>query len=277
MPYRPGLPTVLTVYDLIAMRHGEAVSLRARLLFRAATWLALGAAQEVITISQATRDDLLAHFSFPADRVTAISLAADPRFTPQSGEEIDRVRQAYHLPDRYLLYLGINKPHKNLPRLIQAYARLDQTPLPPLVIAGAWDERYPQAKEMAHDQGLGNSVRFLGRIDDRDLPALYSGCLGFVFPSLYEGCGLPVLEAMACGAAVACGDRSSLPEVAGDAALLFNPTDVDAMAQALHTLIHDEARRRSLAQASLLQARLFSWERTACETLAVYRRLAHAG
>ncbi len=279
MPYRPALPTLLTIYDLIAMIHPQTVSSRARLLFRLTTRLALHAADEIITISAATRQDLLAHFAVDADRVTAIPLAADPRFTPQPPSAVDAIRRKYALPDRFIFYLGINKPHKNLVRLVDAYARLPQSPISnlqsPLIIAGAWDERYPEAQQWAGAQNLGDRVRFLGRVDDADLPALYSACTLFVFPSVYEGFGLPVLEAMACGAAVACGDASSLPEAAGDAALLFDPRDVEAISDALRRALEDDSLRRTLAGRSLQQARQFSWQRTAAETLSCYRRMGN--
>lgn len=276
MPYRPGQPTVLTVYDLIAMLHPQTVSLQARLFFRITTWLALRASDHVITISAATKQDLLTHFHFPAQQVTSIPLAADPRFQPQSSQAIAAVRQKYQLPARYLLYLGINKPHKNLVRLIEAYAILYysssiQCP-PPLVIAGAWDPRYPEPKQRVEALGLSEIVHFLGPVEDADLPALYSGCTLFVFPSLYEGFGLPVLEAMACGAPVACGNRSSLPEAAGDAALLFDPTDTEAVAVAIKQALSDEGLRISLSERGLKQAKVFSWSHTAAETLKVYRQ-----
>ncbi|MEZ4637578.1 MAG: glycosyltransferase family 1 protein [Caldilineaceae bacterium] len=280
MPYRPGLPTVLTIYDLIAMLYPDTVSPRARILFRLTTQLALRAANEIVTISAATRRDLLAHFPVDADRVTAVPLAADPHFTPQPEAAVDAVRRKYALPQRFIFYLGINKPHKNLVRLIDAYARLTQSPaaghqapIPDLVIAGAWDERYPEAQQRAETLNLGDRVRFLGRVGDVDLPALYTACTLFVFPSVYEGFGLPVLEAMACGAPVACGDASSLPEAAGEAALLFDPRDGEAITDALRRTLEDEPLRRTLADRSLRQARRFSWQRTAAETLSCYREI----
>ena len=276
MPYRPGVPTLLTVYDLIALLHPQTVSLRARLFFRVATRLALAAADRVITISASARDDLLAHFPVDPSRVTSIPLAAHPRFRPQPADEIARVRAKYNLPDRYIFYLGINKPHKNLPRLVEAYAHLRNTQYAirntPLLIAGAWDTRYPESQSLAAP--LDDAVRFLGPVDDADLPALHSGATLFVFPSLYEGFGLPVLEAMACGAPVVCGNRSSLPQAAGDAALLVDPTDTDAIAAAMRRVVEDDDLQRSLSEKSLAQAATFSWRRTAAETLAVYREMA---
>jgi glycosyltransferase involved in cell wall biosynthesis len=277
MPYRPGAPTILTIYDLIAMLHPQTVSPRARLLFRVTTRLALATAQQIVAISEATRQDLLRYFPIPAKRVTAIPLAADPRFQPQPATAIAAVRRKYNLPKHYLFYLGINKPHKNLVHLVEAYARLSQSsvtnPQFPLIVAGAWDDRYPEPKERVAALKLTEQVRFLGPVDDADLPALYSGCTLFVFPSLYEGFGLPVLEAMACGAAVMCSNASSLPEVAGDAAILFDPLDVDAIAAALQQGIEDADLRRSLAERSLAQTANFSWARTAAETLTLYRQM----
>lgn len=277
MPYCPGMPTVLTIYDLIAMLYPQTVSARARLLFRLTTRLAVWSASAIITISEATRHDLRQHFGADPARLTTIPLAADPRFRPQPAAAIEMVRRKYSLPDHYLFYLGINKPHKNLERLIEAYTQLAHTPsaepLAPLVIAGAWDDRYAGIREHLKTLQIENAIRFLGPIDDADLPALYSGCTLFVFPSIYEGFGLPVLEAMACGAPVACSSASSLPEITGEAALLFDPFSVDAIANALRQAMADEAMRHRLAGRSLQQAAQFTWQRTAQATLHLYRRL----
>ena len=272
MPYRPGLPTVLTFYDLIPLYFPAYVSWRARLSFRFTMRLALRTADQIIAISEASRRDLLAAFRVDPARVTTAPLAPDPRFSPQSAAATAAVRARYALPEMFLLYLGINKPHKNLTTLIQAYARLPAS-APPLVIAGAWDARYPEAKTTAQTLGLGSRVRFLGPVDEADLPALYTAATAFVFPSFYEGFGLPVLEAMACGTPVACSNVSSLPEVAGDAALLFAPGDARALAGALERLIEDHALRAELRQLGLAQAARFTWAHTAAATLGVYRKL----
>jgi len=276
MPYRPGLPTVLTMYDLIPLLFPQQVSPTARLLFRWMTALALRTASHIIVISQATRRDLLTFYHPPPQRVTAIPLAADPAFHPQPPAEIERVRRKYGLPEHYLLYLGINKPHKNLIRLINAFAksaiRNPQSAIR-LVIAGAWDPRYPQVKARAAELGLQDSVIFLGPVPDKDLPDLYRGATLFVFPSLYEGFGLPALEAMACGTPVVCSNTSSLPEIVGDAALTFEPTDVDGMAQTMARALADGGLRETLRQRGLARARQFTWQRTARETLEVYREV----
>jgi glycosyltransferase involved in cell wall biosynthesis len=271
MPYRAGPPTVVTLYDLIAELFPEYVSRRARLLFRATTRLALSAAREVITISEASRRDLLARYRLPSERVTVIPLAPAEQFAPQEDRAIRRVRDRYDLRD-YVLYVGINKPHKNLVRLVEAWQRVETDAQ--LVIAGAWDPRYPEPKRRASSLGIDDRVTFLGPVDDDDLPALYAGARLFVFPSLYEGFGLPVIEAMACGTPVACANTSSLPEVAGDAAALFDPHDAAGIAAVVGELLANEALRLKHRSLGLTRAAGFSWSRAAAATLGVYRRVA---
>jgi alpha-1,3-rhamnosyl/mannosyltransferase len=275
MPYAPGTPTLLTVYDLIPVLFPEHVSRRARALFRLSTALALRAARHSIAISQATRRDALAHFRLAPERISAVPLAADPVFRPQPAAALAALRDRYELPPRFLLYLGSNKPHKNLVRLVEALARLPAglAMATPLVIAGAWLPEHPEPRERAQALGLGDRVRWLGRVPGTDLPALYAAATGFVFPSLYEGFGLPVIEALACGTPAACAATSSLPEVAGDAALLFDPADVPAIAEALRRLIDDGDLRTELVARGLEQAARFSWERTAQMTLTLYREV----
>lgn len=272
MPYRPGAPTVLTHYDLIPLLFPAHVSPRARLFFRVALRLALHAAQHIVAISEAARRDLLAAFPIAPARVATTPLAPDPRFQPQPATVIAAIRARYALPDHFVLYLGINKPHKNLVTLLHAYAQLPVS-APPLVVAGAWDERYPEARQTAARLALTARVRFLGPVADADLPALYAAATIFIFPSRYEGFGLPVLEAMACGTPVACSNVSSLPEVAGDAALLFDPTNPTAMAQAMVQLLDAPSRCAEMRTRGLAQAARFTWAQTAALTLDVYRKL----
>jgi alpha-1,3-rhamnosyl/mannosyltransferase len=208
----------------------------------------------------------------PAERVTAIPLAADPAFHPQPPAAIAALRQRHGLPARFTLYLGSNKPHKNLERLLAAWTALPESEL--LVVAGVWDERYPRPRQLVAEHGLEHAVRFLGRVAEAELPALYSAATLFVFPSLYEGFGLPVVEALACGTPVACSDRSSLPEAAGEAARYFDPEDAGAIALAVSRLLADERQRAALAAQAVEQAARFSGEKTAAATLDVYRAAA---
>ena len=273
MPYRTGLPTLLTFYDIIPLKFPKTVPARARLFFRLAATLALRAADRVVTISDAARQDLTSYFRVPASRVTVTPLAAGARYRPQPSAEIARVRRQYNLPESFILYLGINKPHKNLPALIDAYAQSASPHMPPLVIAGAWDNRYPQPKQHAARRELGDAVRFLGPVTERDLPALYTAATLFVFPSLYEGFGLPVLEAMACGTPVACSNTPSLTEVAGAAALYFDPLSVPEIRDAIIELSEDGRQRARRAEQGLARARRYSWQATAAATLRCYREL----
>ncbi|MCD6289563.1 MAG: glycosyltransferase family 4 protein [Anaerolineae bacterium] len=277
MPYWPGVPVILTVYDLIPLLYPEAASSRARWLFPYLMRWALRVARHVIAISTATRDDLQRHFHVPASKVSVIPLAPAARFRPQPPAIVEALVARMGLSQPYALYLGSNRPHKNLVRLVEAWALARRMSAAAgrwtLVIAGMWDERYPQARRRVHELDVGGSVRFLGPVAEAALPALYSGADLFIFPSLYEGFGLPVLEAMACGAPVLCSNRPSLPEVAGDAAYLVDPTSVEGMAMAIVSLLGDAARREEMSRRSLGQAAKFSWQRVAQMTLAVYRQV----
>jgi len=173
-----------------------------------------------------------------------------------------------------VLYVGSNKPHKNLVRLVEAQAWVPSSLRVPLVIAGHWDPSHPEAKQLAARLDLSD-VRWLGAIPGSDLAALYSAALLFVFPSEYEGFGLPVLEAMACGTPVICSRASSLPEVAADAALLFDPYDVSDIADALRQALEDEALRAQLAERGAQRVLQFSWSKVAAQTHAVYRQVCY--
>jgi glycosyltransferase involved in cell wall biosynthesis len=290
MPYRPGLPALLTVYDLIPLRYPAHSTARARLLIRWMTRLALAATHHVIAISDFTRRDFMAEFRLPPERITAAPLAADPAFSPQPPEALAAVRAHYGLPEQYVLYLGSNKPHKNLVRLVEAWQMANsqwQAADSRLVIAGAWDSHYPEARQRAEALGLADSIQWLGPVSEMNLPALYAAATAFVFPSLYEGFGLPVLEAMACGTPVICSNTSSLPEVTDRsqtfevsetskvsqaAALLVDPFDIESLAGAIGRVLLAPDLRGALRERGLARAGEFTWTRTASLTLAIYRR-----
>ncbi len=276
MPYRPRTPTLLTVYDLIPNIYPRTVSWRARLFFSVSTRLALRSAAHVIAISEATKSDLIRFYRVSERKVATIPLAADPRFRPQADSEINRVRMRCQLPEKYVLYLGINKPHKNLVRLVEAWGLVARhfQDAPTLAIAGEWDERYPEAKQLANKMDSECPALFVGPVPDADLPGLFSGASLFVFPSLYEGFGLPVLEAMACGTPVACSSSSSLPEVAGNAAVFFDPASSESIAETLLQLLADDDRLFAMKREGIERAARFSWDNTAARTLDLYRNLS---
>jgi glycosyltransferase involved in cell wall biosynthesis len=277
MPYRPGVPTVLTAYDVIPLIYPQYYTVPQRLIFHLAHVLALRTARTVLAISEATRRDLIRRLGVPAGKIVVTPLAADPCFVPQTVTSIQTVRDKYGLPDRYILYLGSNKPHKNLARLVAAFSESEvrsQKSEVHLVIAGAWDTRYPEAKQLAIDN---NQICFLGPVREADLPALYGGATACAFVSEYEGFGLPPLEAMACGTPVIASNTSSLPEVIGDAGLLVDPHAVSAIAAALERIVSDPALQADLKQRSLNRAAQFSWAKTARQTLEVYRAIRSHG
>lgn len=275
MPYLPGIPTVLTVHDIIPLLFPEQSTWRARTLFSLSLRLALRASQGIAYNSQTTRRDTERIFSIKHKHSTVTPLAAAPHFQPVSIHAIDALRKKHNLPARYLLYVGSNKPHKNLDVLVRAYAQVRTSipECPALVIAGHWDARYPGARHLAHALDLAESVHWTGSQDEEDLPALFCGANLFVFPSLYEGFGLPPLEAMACGTPVICADIPALREVSGDAALRFDPHNVGELARLLETVLQDKAMLRDFRQRGLARAREFSWERTAQQTLGLYRQV----
>jgi alpha-1,3-rhamnosyl/mannosyltransferase len=275
MPYLPHVPTVLTCYDLIPVIFPHYFTLWQRAAYRFANKLALRTASRVIAISETTKNDLIRLFHAPPERIHAIPLGVDGRFTRAPALAVEAMRRKYGLPDRYLLYVGTNKPHKNLERLVEAWSAVRRISAPQcdaLVIAGYWDDRYPGARKLVEEKGISESVRFIGPVDDNDLPPLYTGATVFVFPSLYEGFGFPVLEAMACGTPVACSAAGALREVAGDAAALFDPLDSGAITSTLSGLLAEADRLKALAEAALRRAARFTWERTALETLEIYRK-----
>ncbi|MDH7488132.1 MAG: glycosyltransferase family 1 protein [Anaerolineae bacterium] len=272
-PYRLPVPSVLTYYDVIGLVYPNALpSARARALFRLLSWLALAGADKVILLSRSAQRDVMRHFRVAEARTTVIYPAADPQFQPQPADVVERVRQKYGLEGPYVLYVGINKPHKNVETLVEAWARAK--PQAMLVLAGREDPRYPQARQRVAALGMERRVRFLGDVPEADLPALYSGAALFAFPSRYEGFGLPVLEAMACGAPVVSSDAASLPEVVGDAGPLLSPADVEAWADALVRLLGNPATLEAMRGRSLARAAEFSWEKAARDTMAVYREVA---
>jgi len=279
-PYRLPVRSILTIYDTIPTRFPSYYPLRTRLLIRSLKRLALHSAVHCLAISETTKADFQQEYGSDPQRISAIPLAAHARFQPAEPAAIVDLRERCHLQQDYVLYLGVNKPHKNLVRLVEAWALVrDRAQVPNdqatvLVLAGREDPRYPQARQRARELGMGDSVRFLGDVAEDDLPALYSGATFFVFPSLYEGFGLPVLEAMACGTPVACSNSSSLPEIVGASAVTFNPEDLRDIALQMTRLLDDPNLRNEMRERGMVRASRFSWQETARQTLNVYRAVA---
>lgn len=274
-PYLVPRASVVTIHDVISDLHPQYLPSRlARVAFHATTRLALASADRVIVPSENSKLDLVRVFGVKPEKVAVTHYAADPRFGPRDRRGLEEVRQRYGLPERYVLYTGINKPHKNLVRLVEAFGALPRALSARLVIAGKEDVRYPQARLAAEGSPARDRIVFLSGATEEDWPYLYNLAEAFIFPSLYEGFGLPPLEAMASGLPVICSNASSLPEVVGDAALLFEPHDVAALAQAMQRLLEDAELREMLIARGLERAKAFSWRETARQTLAVYQEAA---
>ncbi|MCH7837091.1 MAG: glycosyltransferase family 4 protein [Chloroflexi bacterium] len=268
-------PRVVTFHDVTFLVLPERYTTARRLYMATVTRAAARVADTIITPSQTIRRDVIDRLGVPDERVVTIPDAAGPQYVPIEDESVlDRLRQQYQLPNRYILSIGSLEPGKNRGRLIQAYAGLEDAGVDcPLVVAGLPAWRYEGDYEQARRLGQGQ-VRFLGYVPDGDLPALYSAATLLAFPSLYEGFGLPVLEAMSCGTPVVTANVAATAEIAGDAALLVDPRNVGALAEAMGRLLSDDALRADLRARGLERAKQFSWQRTARETLSVYESVA---
>lgn len=269
--------TVVTIHDCIHLRFPEYLPSRAAFAY-AHTMIRLAArkADRVLTVSDASKRDILHYTGVAPEKVVVVPNGLDARFAAvPDAEAVDRVRQRFQLDHPFVLYVGNIKPHKNLERLIAAFAsmRADGPDGLKLVVIGDETSRHPGLRQAVHRHRLDKHVRFLGFQPAATLVTFYRLARAFVFPSLYEGFGLPPLEAMANDTPVVTSNVSSLPEVAGDAALLVDPYDVASIADGIRRAVTDEALRHDLIARGRLRAREFSWARAAADTLAVYREV----
>jgi glycosyltransferase involved in cell wall biosynthesis len=277
LPPLAGIPTVLTVHDLIFRHLPQHHKPLNRWYLNLTLPLYCCRATHIIAVSEQTKRDLVTAYRLPPEKITVIYEAANPRFCPQPAEAVAIVRERYHLPERYLLFVSTIEPRKNLTRLLTAFERVHQARLTDaLVIVGKRGWLYDNFFAAVEHSPSRKAVIFPGYVADADLPAVYAGAQALAFPSLFEGFGLPVLEAMACGTPVVCSNSSSLPEIAGNAAFLVDPLDTDALADALGRMLQDGSLREQLRMRGSAQAMQFSWERAAQETMAVYRRQIEA-
>jgi glycosyltransferase involved in cell wall biosynthesis len=267
--------SVITVHDLTFFHYPQFLTAESRRYYNRQIGWAVRRAGHILADSYATKSDLASMLDVPSDRVTVVHLAADPAFRPLADAEIAPVVARYGLEPGFLLCVGTLEPRKNLPRLFRAYRQLldAKTTCAPLVLVGGKGWLYDEIFERVQELRLTEYVRFLQHVTDADLPALYNAAGVLTTPSFYEGFGLPALEAMACGTPVVVANRSSLPEVVGEAGLLIDPDDVDDIAQALARVLTDGPLRSRMRELGLAQAARFSWERTARETLAVYQKV----
>jgi len=275
LPLGSRLPGIVTVHDLSFVRWPETLPRAKRLYLTRLCRASVTRAARVIAVSRQTADDLISCFDVDAAKIEVVHNGVGEEFTPGNGAGAARLRKREALPGRFLLYLGTLEPRKNLKRLLNAFARwqrsrpADEEPLL-LVLAGAKGWFYDEIFQLVQELDLAESVRFPGFIPAQELPDWYRAAFGFVYPSLFEGFGLPVLEAMACGTPVLCSQTASLLEIADDCALTFAADSTDELVAALGHLISDSALRADLRQRGLHRAKSFSWRRTAQITAQIY-------
>ena len=273
--------SVVTIHDCIHLRFPQ--YLRNRLGYgyaRTSLWMATHQSNRILTVSEASKRDILDYFHVPPEKIDVIYNGIDELFSElPSDEDIGRVRERYQLDDPFILYAGNIKPHKNIERTIEAFhllrrsAEFDSVKL---VIIGDEIAKYAALRHAVHRHKLHKYVRFFGFVQDRTLAILYRLAAVFVFPSLYEGFGLPPLEAMASGTPVITSNVSSLPEVVGDAALLVDPLQPEAISEAMRRVLTDSALRDDLRARGLVRARQFSWERSIHRVREIYSEVLDA-
>ncbi len=274
LPLATTLPSVVTVHDLTFLLFPRAFAPANRLYLSSITALSCRRARRVIAVSQATARDLERRLHIPADRIDVIYNGVDDALHPRPAAAVAAHRQQAGWPEHFILSIGTLEPRKNYPALLTAYAlyrRLTPHPLP-LIIGGGKGWRYETVFAHVAELDLQNHVSFLGFVPAEILPWLYCAADLFVYPSLYEGFGLPVAEAMACGVPAITSTASSLPEVAGSAALTLPPDDIEALARAMITILDDPDRQTAMRTAGFAQSRRFRWQQTAADTAAVYQR-----
>ena len=272
---------VVTIHDCIHLMFPQYLPGKLAYVYaKGSMWSAARKAHRILTVSEASKRDILRFFDVPPDKVSVIYNAIDERFlAPPNTAHMDLVRQRYQLDHPFVLYVGNIKPHKNIQRLIDAFGRVRargcQDDLK-LVIIGDEISKYPTLRQAVHKHKLDKHVRFLGFQPMETLAAFYRLARVFVFPSLYEGFGLPPLEAMACGTPVVTSNVSSLPEVAGGAALLVDPYDPESIAHGICQALTDEPLRANLIARGLERARSFSWAQSVRRIHEIYMDVAQA-
>ena len=269
--------SVVTIHDCIHLMFPQYLPNRMAYAYaRAQMWTAAHRSDCILTVSDASKRDILHLFNIPPEKIVVVYNAIDAHFsvTPPP-DAVARVRERYQLDHRFLLYVGNIKPHKNLVRLIEALSELRTGDLEDLKLLIIGDEisKLPALRLAVHRHKLHKHVRFLGYVPDDQLAVLYRLAAVFVFPSLYEGFGLPPLEAMASGTPVVVSNVSSLPEVVGDAAVLVDPHDIDSIVDGLRCVLTNPARAEDMRRKGLERSREFSWERSVARTLEVYKRI----
>lgn len=271
-----GIPLVMTIHDLYPLTLPDYCSPMKRQYFHWLTRHNARRASRVITISQHTQRDIQQWLQCPPEKIRLIPQGYSRQYQPiQDRQHLTEVRQKHRLPEKFILYVGNHKPHKNLARLLEGYRLLPKETRQEyaLVLTGPISKYTKTLQDLADRLDIRPQLQFLGLIGEEDLPALYNLASLCVLPSLNEGFGLPLVEAMACGTAVACSNAAAIPEVVGSAGRLFDPLDPQAISQAILQAIQNDVGKAAIRQKCLDQAAKFSWEKTAAQTWQVYQEI----
>jgi glycosyltransferase involved in cell wall biosynthesis len=264
--------SVVTVHDLAYMIYPETTS--DKIYHHHSKWVpySVQKADRVIADSYQTQRDLIRLLNIPEGKIDVVHLAGNPVFRPMHSNEYEHIYNQYSLPEKYILYVGTVEPRKNLITLIKAFSQMkrESGTQEKLVIVGAKGWKFSPIFELIQDLKMEHDIIFTGYVSDEDLVAIYNGALCFVLPSIYEGFGLPLLEAMQCGLPVLASNVSSIPEVMGDAGILVDPMDINQWSESLGKVIINSLLRDELASKSLDRAKQFTWEKVANQTIEVY-------
>lgn len=269
---------VVTVHDLNFEVSPQTIHPVRRAYLRRITRRSTRVARSVIAVSQATAQDTVRLYRIPQDKIAIIPYGLDAFFNVEEGRNLEQmVRERYRLPERFLLFVGTLEPRKNLPRLLEAYALARRAvSLPPLVLVGTPGWQHERIRAQAHHLGIAEHLLLAGYIPREHLPGVYVAARALLYPSLYEGFGLPPLEAMGCGTPVLASDVSAMPEVVGDAGVLVDPLSAQQIAHGIVQVAQDEVLRQQLVERGLGRARQFRWDDSARRTLDVLKRAATA-
>ncbi len=278
MPIINKTRTVTTIHDTTFYLYPQKHTWLKRLYFKFFIKYSSIHSDHLITVSDNTKNDLISLFNIDPGKITTSHLGVDTSFKPLDNYDMfQKIKNKYVLPDKFILYVGLIEPRKNLQSLVKAYANfLKMSELKDnshLVLAGRWGWESKELTKLITELNIDAKVHFPGYIDSEDLPFLYNMAIVFVYPSYYEGFGLPVLEAMACGTPVITSNISSMPEIVGDSGLLINPNDISNIENAIKDLLSNDLLRRKLSEQALIRSKEFTWKETAQKTLDVYRRV----
>lgn len=272
-PFFAPVPTVITIHDLAFIRFPYTFRAYNRTYLDLATRLSARRAARILAVSENTKREVVGLLGVPAERVVVTHDAARAHFRPPDPSALADFRARRGLPEQFVLYVGTLEPRKNLVTLLEAYSRVIRSCQVPLLVGGGKGWLYSEVFRRLDELGLRERVNFVGYLEEEELPLWYAAATMFVFPSIYEGFGMPPLEAMSCGTPVVTSNSSSLPEVVGDAGITVPPTDADALAGAIVRLLRDASLREELRERGLRRAAAFSWRATAERTLAVYEEV----